>query len=344
MLTHTHPNRYMPAGKISKPADGKTSLSEGGACHMGRAARMPARKSGTATMNTKLCRKIHTNYTHIVARCFDSSGSTSYSDYEMQRELSAAPDWMAEHMKQERVRCNAGECNAASSASSSSSWKTESDARDLPHGAEASYGIPFRWSASRLLASDMRSVLCSALNSTNYTKRSYHNDSAKCDALLNLPAWTIDGFMQRYADSTFASLLQTSLQNLVAPGDYEVPPSLLDMHKHMQGGGQVVDGTYATSLKNIMQKPDVDGSLLWDGPDAPAWVACAQKNKTCYGKISKQEWYSPASKPEACIRVFDEQVRAGLVNSTAVGLDVCNLNSKTNELCQVFFMCSSLHI
>jgi hypothetical protein len=30
----------------------------------------------------------------------------------------------------------------------------------MPHGPEVSYGIPFRWSASRLLASDMRSVLC----------------------------------------------------------------------------------------------------------------------------------------------------------------------------------------
>ena len=29
------------------------------------------------------------------------------------------------------------------------------------------------------------------------------------------------------------------------------------------------------------------------------------------------------------------QVRAGLVNSTAVGLDICNLNNKTNQLCQI---------
>ncbi len=33
--------RYMPSGKVVKPADGRTSLSEGGACHMGRPPRLP---------------------------------------------------------------------------------------------------------------------------------------------------------------------------------------------------------------------------------------------------------------------------------------------------------------
>lgn len=36
-----------------------------------------------------------------------------------------------------------------------------------------------------------------------------------------------------------------------------------------------------------------------------------------------------------CKEVFDEQVRLGLVNSSAVGLDVCNLNRKTDEMCQI---------
>lgn len=135
--------RYRPVGKIAKPADGKTSLSEGGACHMGRAPRMP--NSTTAMVNTQLCRKIYSNYTHVVARCFLSTGSTGYIDYEMQKEMSAAPDWMVQHMKVKRVRCNSLECDAASAPS----WRTESSGTALPHGPEVSYGIPFRWSASR---------------------------------------------------------------------------------------------------------------------------------------------------------------------------------------------------
>ncbi len=253
-------------------------------------------------------------------------------DLEMVREMSAAPDWMVQHMKKQRLWCGAQECNAATDASSPGSWKTETTRQNMPHGPEVSYGIPFRWSGSRMLASDMRSVLCSALNSSNYTKRSFHNDSAKCDALLYLPAWTLDGFIRSYSDSTFSTLLHPSLRGGLKQG-LEVPPSLLDMHKHMMG--LPVDGTYTESFKHIMQRAD-DSNLLWDGPSAPEWVACSQRNTTCYGKMAKSDWYLPR-KASVCNAVIGEQVKNGLVNSTSVGLDICNLNSKTNELCKVSF-------
>ena len=49
-------------------------------------------------VDTQLCRKIYSNYTHVVARCFFSaSSSNGYQDYEMQKEMSAAPDWMVAH-------------------------------------------------------------------------------------------------------------------------------------------------------------------------------------------------------------------------------------------------------
>ena len=315
---------------------------------MGRAAQLP-KNTGATQLNTMLCRKIYTNYTHVVARCFDSTGSTAYTDYEMKREMSAAPEWMVAHMKQQRVRCNAQECNAVPPA-----WKTEFNTQqvnDLPHGPEVSYGIPFRWSASRLLAGDMRSVLCSALsnsstagnNGTTAARRVYHNDSASCDALLNVSAWTVSNFIKSYADSTFGDLLKASLKDLLVAGNpdkYPAPPSLLEVHDYMMGRTPSSSSSTSTAFKNIMQRPDED-SLLWSGADAPGWVACSQRNQTCYGKISKQEWYS-SSKAGACRRVFGEQVKQGLVNSTAVGVDICNLNSKTNEMCQVgvcFLLC-----
>ncbi len=68
--------RYMPYGKVAKPRDAKTSLSEGGSCHMGRAARLP---HTSFSGSTRLCRKIHTNHTHIVARCFSDSSSSAYT-------------------------------------------------------------------------------------------------------------------------------------------------------------------------------------------------------------------------------------------------------------------------
>ncbi len=96
-------------------------------------------------------------------------------------------------------------------------------------------------------------------------------------------------------------------------------------------------GTEASALyaaKNVMQRIN-DGSMLWDGPDAPDWVACHQRNKTCYCKVPKADWYSPTRRASSCKAVFSEQVKKGLVNSTAVGLDVCNLNGRTNSMCEV---------
>jgi hypothetical protein len=149
--------RYMPSGRVYVPPlqSTRTSLSEGGACHMGRAAKFPPGQRGAtpeSSVQTKTCRKIHSNHTHVVARCFSYSaaatgsvGGAGYVDIEMVREMSAAPDWMVQHMRKERTRCNAQECDAASAPR----WKLEGMTGDMPKGPEVSYGIPFRWSAAR---------------------------------------------------------------------------------------------------------------------------------------------------------------------------------------------------
>ena len=89
--------RYMPNGKIKRPDDARTSLSEGGNCHMGRGASYDS--SMVESMQTMTCRKIHTNYTHVVVRCKDYYGNRQQTDLEMRREKSVAPDWMVSAMK-----------------------------------------------------------------------------------------------------------------------------------------------------------------------------------------------------------------------------------------------------
>lgn len=168
----------------------------------------------------------------------------------------------------------------------------------------------------------MRSLVCSALGGA--PARRYHNDSAACDALLNLTAWGHDEFLARFAGSSLASLLSRSVQN---DPDFVLPPSLLELHMHMTGEA-------ALPGEAILQRPDED-ALLWSGPSAPAWVACSQQNQTCYGKIPKDVWYDPNKRAPACLGVFNEQIRLGHVKSTAVGVDICNLNGRTNALCQV---------
>ena len=70
--------RYRPVGKIRVPEDRKTTLSpEGGSCHMGRGVLV---RSG---FSTQTCRKIHSNYTHVVVRC--DGNQNTYTDYELKK-------------------------------------------------------------------------------------------------------------------------------------------------------------------------------------------------------------------------------------------------------------------
>jgi hypothetical protein len=41
-------------------------------------------------MAAEINRKVYSNYTHVVARCWDSASSTTYIDFEMTKELLAA--------------------------------------------------------------------------------------------------------------------------------------------------------------------------------------------------------------------------------------------------------------
>lgn len=62
---------YKPVGKVGKPVDKRTSLDEGGSCHMGRAAGWNPGMS--AVTSSYACKRIHSNYTHVVARCTNPS-------------------------------------------------------------------------------------------------------------------------------------------------------------------------------------------------------------------------------------------------------------------------------
>lgn len=174
----------------------------------------------------------------------------------------------------------------------------------------------------RLLAADVRSLLCS---STGEGNKRYHNDSGACDAMLNLTSWSPEEFFDKFAGTSFASLLSQGVQN---NPNFTLPPSLMELHRHMIGEITL------PSAGNVLQRPEED-ALLWSGPNAPAWVACNQKNKACYGKIPKDVWYTPEQRAPACLSVFSDQIKVGAVKSSAEGIDICNLNSQTDKLCQV---------
>ena len=261
---------------------------QGGNCHMGRAAAFSEEMSSVSSMSR--CKKIYSNYTHVVARCLGATRNT-YVDYEMKKEKSAAPDNMVEVMRtQRRQKCN--------TCSKPPIWKAEFNNEPLPHGPEVSYGIPFRWSAGRLLAADMRAAVCG----------SRHNTTKECDKLLNLDKWTPEQFMQRYMTGTMPELVAEGLRD--------------------QSFLSVADAI--ANASGTMTDADEE-EFLWTGA---GWVACSQYNTTCYGGVKKSEWYNRETRGASCNRVFAEEAKKGNVNSTAVGLDICNLNSKMEGLCR----------
>lgn len=59
-------------------------------------------------------------------------------------------------------------------------------------------------------------------------------------------------------------------------------------------------------------------------------VLCDQKNKSCYGSISKEEW-TGSNRLGACKReMAKHENKAGTI---AVGLNLCDLDNKLNDMC-----------
>lgn len=219
--------RYRPVGKVHAPADSsKTSLSQGGSCHMGRAVHVPPPVS---TATTQICRKIHTNFTHVVVRC--AGAQNTYTDYELPKEKSAAPDWMVERLRTEkRQKCDV--CSAVPV------WRTEDGMQDLPHGPEVSYGIPFRWSASRLLAAELKDVICMG---------GRHNNTDQCNSLLNLSS--PDAFSEAFFGSGFFTSSSSHPNLLDAMDNFSATlQSALDEDLFLWGGTETPGKTLPHSL------------------------------------------------------------------------------------------------
>jgi hypothetical protein len=108
----------------------------------------------------------------------------------------------------------------------------------LPKGPEVSYGIPFRWSAARLLAGDVKSLLCGT----------HHNNTPECKSLMDESAWGLESFIKHFTTDASA---------------------LFSVHN--------ASGTNIPSLDDAVQSgDDVEDADLWDGPNA-SWIGCSQQ-------------------------------------------------------------------
>lgn len=282
--------RYSPNGTITPIAS--TSLDEGGVCHMGPAPVLPADLNREKIYTTR-CRTIGKNVSFVTLRCDNMLQPGFTEDLYLPRERSQTPAWMVDHMKTMRQRCNT--CSALPK------WKQENDRitnpNDMPAGAEVSFGIPFRWSASRLLAAEVREILCGLRHSSHYEN---------CTALQELDHWQQSSFLKFFAGTDAAQLFTGG------GGFGAVPPSV---------------------LQHTLANAPVDENLLWDGPDA-GWVACNTDNNTCLGTISKDDWYDASKRGEVCKNEYTRVVREGGVEEKAFGTNVCDLTADLGRLCE----------
>lgn len=272
------------SGDVQDNPSGATTLSPGGVCHMGRASGGVPPGSGVVATT---CRSVHKNATHLRVRCDDDT-SGALKDVLLERRSSAVPQELLSAMRGRRRRCQGG-CTPPPR------FYDHTGANELPHGPEASYGLPFRWSAARLLAADVRAAACGEPVGVG--------NNPECQALMDVPTWTLQGFL----DALFQD-----------------PQSLFLQPLGNASGAPLVDEVAAGG------RPDED--LLWDGPDA-AWVLCDPGRGRCYGKIPREEWMDPAQRMGACKRVMRENEE--VLGDLARGINLCDMNDRLNSLCQV---------
>jgi hypothetical protein len=285
--------RYMPNGTITQP--GSTSLHKGGACHMGVAPEIPK----NFVYKKGICRKFNETRFEMTVICHPRDGTTPET-LTLSKTLSKAPDWAVNQMKKKRQRCDT--CPATPV------WKDQgSDTQVpqvLPKGPEVSYGIPFRWSAARLLAGDLKALLCGT----------HHNNTSECKSLMDESKWGLQSFIEHFTGN--ASLLfktkQTNETRNQTNKTHVEFPALLD----------------------IVQSTDkIDDTELWNGANA-SWIGCSQQpDGRCFGGMKREEWYSP-ERGAHCVDKFTDLVRSGKINESTVPLDICTLDASLNDMCQ----------
>jgi hypothetical protein len=148
------------------PVAGKFTTDQGGVCHTGRAATLTSQAS--AKVSTTRCVKQSETDNSINVTCEDGSSIT------LAKEKSTPLDIMVNAVKTSRAKC--------SQCSPPPTFVNSKGASIQP---ESSFGIPFRFSASRMAAADLRRLVCDGMGGEQ-----------NCSKMLKSAAWTSSNFMR----------------------------------------------------------------------------------------------------------------------------------------------------
>jgi len=172
--------RYRASQTLAKSS--RTTTDQGGTCHTGRAATLTP--SATAKLSTTRCVKKSEDYNSITVACEDGSSMT------LSKEKSTPLETMIEKAKSTRTQCS--QCSPPPTYTNSKRETIQS---------ESSFGIPFRFSASRAIASDLYSMLCPDSNQD-------------CPVQLNSERWTSENFLSTLITTPWLLFANANAQSL----------------------------------------------------------------------------------------------------------------------------------
>lgn len=195
----------------------------------------------TRSIHNKTCWRINETDTQVQLACSEYGYIVNLTKtriktpYEMFTTTSNVP--------RTRQFCNGG-CSAPPRFSSANNTI-------LP---EVGYGRPFRWEMARVIAGDLRLLLCG-------------KEEMDC-AHLNASEWTLTNFLHHYFHSP---------EKLVVEHDKVVRNLTMTLEEILDDRDQ----NQPSLIQDDFEKK------MWE--DVP-WVTCVNNNNNCTGTISKQDW------------------------------------------------------
>ena len=276
--------------KSDRPAvpHSKFTTDQGGVCHTGRAATLTQQAS--AKMSTTRCVKRSETADSLEVSCEDGSNLT------LSKEKSSPLKSMVEAVQATRMKCT--QCSPP---------PTFVNSKGASIQAESSFGIPFRFSASRMLSAELRRLVC-------------QNCSSEID-LLNTSTWGKDFIHTLLTDPT--SLLRGSTDNM---NQNDINQNDINQNNINQNN---IDQNNINQ-NNINQNLNPPETTTW--PDSE-WVFCntteALQAGDCKGRIPEASWRK--DRFQSCYK----SIRDATHETPAVmsSVDVCLIDSNLQDLC-----------
>ena len=263
-----------------KPSGTKTT-DQPGTCHMGRPSLRPPVEG---------CWRVGETTDLVHMRC-PNNVTLDIPKQQIKTPMQMVQDGMSKRQIC-KSHCSVPPKFKVRSANNQTGYQTGYQDMPVP---EVGYGRPFRWEMARMIAGDLRILLC--------------GKEKDCTHLMNASQWTLTNFLHNYFQSPEKLVLQHD------PISRTVSKTLLETLDDR-------DSNPPSSVQEMFEKE------MWE---SNPWVACS-KSAGCTGTMTKKEWLD--DRGTMCTNKVIEHLAAN-PDELAVEMDLCNLNSQMDQLCRL---------